>query len=277
MTGNRFAEFLVARRAELRPADVGLPDIGRRRTPGLRREEVAVRAGVSADYLARLEQGRDTNPSIAVVDALAAALLLDDAQRRHFGLLALTAGQEERCGGSEAPITTVPESVIAVLRALDPTPAFVRGRRLEVLAHNEAWADLAAPLGLLDPPIDLAQWVFRHKTAHRVLQNRAAVAESLTAELYRASMRWPNDDHLNHAIASLRTVPEFAQRWQPRPAAETAPVPLRLHHPVHGALTLTVEQLETRHDQAVVVWLPDRALARESGLRLLRGDRAAGE
>lgn len=277
MTGNRFAEFLVARRAELRPGDVGLPDIGRRRTPGLRREEVAVRAGVSADYLARLEQGRDTNPSLAVVDALATALLLDDAQRQHFGLLALTAGKEDRCPGAEAPATTVPEPVAAVIRALDPTPAFVQGRGVEVLGYNDAWADLAAPLGLLDPPMDLAQWIFRHQTAQRVLKNRAAVAEAFTAELYRASTRWPADHHLRRNIAALRTVPEFAQRWQPRLAAEPVPVPLRLNHPVHGALTITVETLETRRDQSVVVWLPDRALSREPGLRLLHGERASGQ
>lgn len=277
MTGNRFAEFLVARRAELRPADVGLPDIGRRRTPGLRREEVAVRAGVSADYLARLEQGRDTNPSPAVVDALADALLLDETQRPHFGLLAMTAGQEERCGRSHAPATTVPESVTAVLRALDPTPAFVRGRGLDVLGHNDAWADLVAPLGLLDPPIDLGQWVFRQQAARRVLVNRAAVADFLAAELYRASMRWPHDAGLNEAIAALRAVPEFARRWQPKIAAHTAPVSLVLRHPVHGTLSLTVEALETRREQSVVVWLPDRALAREPGLRLLRGERASGE
>ncbi|HLS79730.1 MAG TPA: helix-turn-helix transcriptional regulator [Nocardia sp.] len=276
MSANRFAEFLVARRAELRPADVGLPDIGRRRTPGLRREEVAVRAGVSADYLARLEQGRDTNPSLAVVDALADALLLDEAQRQHFGLLAMTAGHEGRCGSHE-PTTTVPESVAAVLRALEPTPAFVRGRALQVLAHNDAWADLVAPLGLLDPPIDLGQWVFRHRSARAVLVNRAAVAESLAAELYQARMRWPNDTGVNEAVAALRAVPEFTRCWQPSLAAHTAPSPMRVRHPVHGPLTLAVERLETRQDQAVVVWLPDRALAREPGLRLLRGERASGE
>jgi len=277
VTGNRFAEFLVGRRGELRPADVGLPDIGRRRTPGLRREEVAVRAGVSADYLARLEQGRDTNPSLAVVDALANALLLDDAQRQHFGLLALIAGKEGKCPGADAPSTTVSEPVAAVIRALDPTPAFVQGRGLEVLGYNDAWADLAAPLGLLDPPMDLAQWIFQHQTARRVLKNRAVVAEAFTAELYRASMRWPADHHLHRTITALRTVPEFAQRWQPRLAAEPVPVPLRLNHPVHGALTITVETLETRRDQSVVVWLPDRALSREPGLRLLRGERASGQ
>lgn len=277
MSGNRFAEFLVARRAELRPADVGLPGAGRRRTPGLRREEVAVRAGVSVDYLARLEQGRDSNPSIAVVDALANALLLDDAQRHHFGMLALTAGREDRCPGAHAPARVVPESVEAIVRALDPTPAFVLGRGLTVLAGNAAWEEFAAPLGLLDHPGDLAYWVFRHEAANRVLRNRAAVAEAFTAMLYRASTRWPADRELREVVDNLRGLPEFAQRWAPRLAAAPAPTPLRLEHPVHGAVTITMETLETQRDHTVVVWLPNRALAREPGLRLVRDDRAANE
>lgn len=276
MSANRFAEFLVARRAELRPADVGMPDIGRRRTPGLRREEVAVRAGVSADYLARLEQGRDTNPSLEVVDALARALLLDEGQRHHFGLLALTAGREERCPGAETPAAALPDSVTAVVRALDPTPAFVLGRGLEIIGYNTAWTELAAPIGLLDPPMTLAHWVFRNPRAREVVRNRAAVADSVTAQLYTASLRWPADHELRAAIDALRAIPEFAERWQPRLAGEPVAAPLRLRHPEHGALTLTVEILQTQRDHTVVVWLPDRALAREPGLRLVRGEHAAG-
>src|ERR1700736_4089564 len=83
------AEFLRARREQLQPADVGLPDNGRRRTPGLRREEVATLAGVSIDYLIRLEQGRDTRPSASVIAALADALRLDNEQRRQLSMLAM--------------------------------------------------------------------------------------------------------------------------------------------------------------------------------------------
>ena len=83
------AEFLRTRREQLQPADVGLPDSGRRRTPGLRREEVATLAGISIDYLVRLEQGRDTRPSASVIAALAAALRLDDDQLRQFAMLAM--------------------------------------------------------------------------------------------------------------------------------------------------------------------------------------------
>src|ERR1700738_4190857 len=91
------AEFLRARRERLQPGDVGLPDSGRRRTPGLRREEVATLAGVSIDYLVRLEQGRDTRPSASVIAALADALRLDDEQRRQFYTLALISQSGELC------------------------------------------------------------------------------------------------------------------------------------------------------------------------------------
>ena len=91
------AEFLRARREQLQPADVGLPDSGRRRTPGLRREEVATLAGVSIDYLVRLEQGRDTKPSPSVIAALADALRLDDEQRRQLYTLAVVSQSTELC------------------------------------------------------------------------------------------------------------------------------------------------------------------------------------
>ena len=100
MSKSEFGQFLISRRARLRPSDVGLPDSGRRRTPGLRREEVAALAGVSVDYLARLEQGRDTNPSISILAALSQALQLDETERTHFGWLALTA---DNSGCAPAP------------------------------------------------------------------------------------------------------------------------------------------------------------------------------
>src|ERR1700731_4722231 len=152
MARNGFAEFLIARRAELRPSDIGMPEGGRRRTPGLRREEVAVRAGVSADYLARLEQGRDTNPSVAVIVALSKALLLEGKDRSHFGWLALTSINESKCPKAETADEKLTPGIEAILRALQPTPAFVVGRRLNVLGWNREWEDLAAPLGLFDDP-----------------------------------------------------------------------------------------------------------------------------
>ncbi|MBF6211054.1 helix-turn-helix domain-containing protein [Nocardia puris] len=279
MARNAFAEFLVARRGELRPADVGLPEGGRRRTPGLRREEVAVLAGVSADYLARLEQGRDTNPSLAVVDALADALRLDGTQRQHFGLLALISGNESRCPGAESPHEQISDTVRAVLDALDPTPAFVVGRRWNILGWNHTWAEFAAPLGLIDraEEANLAGYVFTDPRARHILRDWPAAADSFATALLRAKLRWPGDSKLLAMIDALRREPEFDRRWQPqRVGAGPMSSLLRFDHPTHGTIDVPVETMETDSDQSVVVWLVDRAATHSPGLRLVH-NRAANE
>ncbi|CAM4418145.1 helix-turn-helix transcriptional regulator [Nocardia ninae] len=272
MARNGFAEFLVARRAELRPADVGMPEGRRRRTPGLRREEVAVRAGVSADYLARLEQGRDTNPSVAVIDALADALLLRGDERHHFSLLALASGNESHCPGSESAQEKVAETIQSILRALQPTPAFVVGRRLNVLGWNAAWEDFAAPLGLLDGEgqPNLAWYTFVQPTARQVLRNWSEVADTFAAALSRAKLRWPGDDSLVETIDALRRHPEFATRWKPHHVGAPVSGMLQIDHPVHGLVHVPFETLDADRDQSIIVWLTDQAQTQTPGLRLVR-------
>ncbi|WP_454195598.1 helix-turn-helix transcriptional regulator [Nocardia sp. Marseille-Q1738] len=281
MARNGFAEFLIARRAELRPSDVGMPEGGRRRTPGLRREEVAVRAGVSADYLARLEQGRDTNPSAAVIDALASALLLRGDDRQYFNMLALASGNESRCAqcpGSEST-EQVAATIETILHALQPTPAFVVGRKLNVLGWNEAWADFVAPLGLLDGPDqpNLAWYTFMHPAARRVLRNWEHAADTFTAALCRAKLLRPSDDSLLEMIETLRRLPDFADRWKPHRVGAPSSGTLQLDHPVHGLVEVPFETLETDRDQSVVVWLIDRASTHAPGLRLVPTNRAVNE
>ncbi|GGN76687.1 transcriptional regulator [Nocardia rhizosphaerihabitans] len=275
-----FAELLVARRAELRPEDVGLPGGGRRRTPGLRREEVAVLAGVSADYLARLEQGRDTNPSMAVVDALGTALRFNDTERAHFGWLALTTGSESRCPSTafDPVLDQVPAALRSVLDALAPTPAFALGPRANVLAWNSAWEDLAAPLGLLDDPdqVNLAVWTFRHPLARTTVTDWAQFADYLADQLARTRLRRPDDERIAAIIAFLCTEPEFARRWQPHRLAEDIPSLLGFEHPSRGTLTFTVQTLSADRDQQVVIWLPREAAARAPELRLVPGRAVVG-
>ncbi|MFE6924625.1 helix-turn-helix transcriptional regulator [Nocardia sp. NPDC057663] len=275
-----FAELLIARRAELRPEDVGLPGGGRRRTPGLRREEVAVLAGVSADYLARLEQGRDTNPSMAVVDALATALRFNETERAHFGWMALTTGSESRCPSTafDPVLDQVPAALRSVLDALAPTPAFALGPRANVLAWNSAWADLVAPLGLLDDPdeVNLAVWTFRHPSARTTVTDWAQFADHLADQLARTRLRRPDDERIAAIIAFLCTEPEFARRWQPHRLAEDVPTLLGFEHPSRGTLTFTVQTLAADRDQQVVIWLPRQTEARAPELRLVPGH-AVGE
>ena len=272
MAPNPFAEYLVARRAQLRPADVGLPEGGRRRTPGLRREEVAVRAGMSADYLARLEQGRDTNPSPAVIDALAQALLIEGKDRNHFGWLAVTTTNESRCPTTESVEEHPTPAIETILRALHPTPAFVIGRRLNVLGWNPAWADIVKPLGLLDNPeaVNLAWFTFTHPRATQVLRNWDEMANSFSAALRSATMRWPGEDRLLELIAALREHPEFESRWQPQHIDKLVAGTMRLDHPEHGHLDIPFETLNADRDQGIIVWLTGQAQAQSPGLRLVR-------
>ncbi|RJO79927.1 XRE family transcriptional regulator [Nocardia panacis] len=278
MARSGFAEFLVARRAELRPADVGLPEGGRRRTPGLRREEVAVLAGLSADYLARLEQGRDTNPSMAVVNALANALKLEGSARHHFGWLSLTACQGAGCPGETPPEAEVSETMMGIVRALNPTPAFVLGRQLDVVHWNAAWAEFAGPLGLLDEPdrVNLATYTFTHPAARRVWREWDAVADLLIAALRRSQMRWGADTGIERFIEELCRTPEFALRWLRHPPSGFTNARLALAHPVHGPVTVPFETLDGAGDHSVAVWLVEQTTARTPALRLV-GKRAANE
>ena len=154
--------FLRARREALQPADVGLRDSGRRRTPGLRREEVAALAGVSIDYLVRLEQGRDTKPSAAVLSALSDALRLTEEEHSHLAMLATISASPEMCPAASRPAERrVPATVRDILTALAPTPAFVQAPWGDVLAANEPWQALVAPLGLLETDqANLARFTF---------------------------------------------------------------------------------------------------------------------
>ncbi|MEV0549502.1 helix-turn-helix transcriptional regulator [Nocardia salmonicida] len=269
-----FAELLVARRAELNPADVGLPGGGRRRTPGLRREEVAVLAGVSADYLARLEQGRDTNPSMAVVDALATALRFNDTERGHFAWLALTTSSDARCPSTafDPALDQVSPALRGVLDSLDPTPAFALGTRATVLAWNNAWSELAASLGLLDNPdvVNLALWTFRHPLARATVTDWAQFADQLADQLARTRLRRPDDERVAELIADLCTEPEFARRWQPHRLAEDQPTLLGFEHPTRGTVTYTVQTLAADNDQQVVIWLPRETGSRTPELRLVQ-------
>lgn len=238
-----------------------------------------MRAGVSADYLARLEQGRDTNPSVAVVDALADALLLTGAPRDHFTMLALISGHEYRCPGAESADEQLTESMRMILRALQPTPAVVVGRRLDVIGWNPAWADFFAPLGLLDEENDkpnLAWYIFMHPAAPRVLRDWPAAADYVAAALNRAKVRWPADDTVREMIEALRRNPGFAERWKPHRLDDHRSGVLTFDHPVHGEIDVPFETLDSDRDQSIVIWLTDRTAAQAPGLRLVES-RAVNE
>jgi len=269
------AQFLRSRREHLSPADAGVRATGRRRTPGLRREEVATLAGVSIDYLIRLEQGRDTNPSPDVLAALADALQLDRDERFHLmGLAARSASPhlEQLCPAPPALDAEVPATVRFLLDQLGATPAFVVGPLGDVLATNAAYRTLAGPLGLLDVP-NLIRHVFVHPDARTVYGQWDDTADAQVARLRTAHCQLDDDPVAIGLLTELLQIPAFAERWAAHPVAPKKRGPKLLHHPEAGELCLVYEALGLAdHDQQLIAWLPaDDATADALG-RLLAAD-----
>jgi transcriptional regulator with XRE-family HTH domain len=254
------ADFLRARREQLQPADVGLPDNGRRRTPGLRREEVATLAGVSIDYLVRLEQGRDTRPSASVIAALADALRLDDEHRRQLYTLAMVSQNAELCPSARPLAREVAPTVTALLERLGATPAFVAGPINDVLAWNNAWDVLVRPLGMLDGAVpNLARHVFLHPDARTVYPDWADAADEQVSRLRAATARWGDDEGFAALMDELRAVPDFIERWSIFATAEKRRGTAQIAHPDLGRLRLNYEVLllpDDDDEQRLITWLP---------------------
>jgi transcriptional regulator with XRE-family HTH domain len=255
---SELAAFLRAKREQIRPADVGLPDSGRRRTPGLRREEVATLAGVSVDYLVRLEQRRDAHPSAEVLAALAGALRLDDDERLHLKKLGLISANRSMCPAATAMVFEVAPTVGALLEGLDPTPAFVLGPASDVLAWNRSWQRLVEPLGMLDGHRrNLACYVFLDARARGAYPDWSLAADEQASRLRSASVHWGEDAAFVNLLDELGTVPEFAVRWSAHPVSEKRRGEKRLAHPDLGELRLAYEVLLVPDDgdQRLVTWL----------------------
>ena len=251
------ASYLRARRERLTPAEVGLPDSGRRRTPGLRREEVAALAGLSIDYLVRLEQGRDTHPSAGVLAALADALLLDGDERLHlFTLAAVTAGPE-LCPTSAAAHPEVSATVRAVLDKLEPTPAFVVDAAWFVVAANSTWERLVRPIGLLegDAP-NLVRFTFLHPGARVAQPDWAAQADEQVGRLRAESLRSGIDERFAALVEELTGSPEFAARWATHDVVSDLDRTYRIVHPDVGELRFADQALALEDGLRMVVWLP---------------------
>ncbi|WP_090931365.1 helix-turn-helix domain-containing protein [Nonomuraea jiangxiensis] len=276
MTDNELGAFLRARREALKPSDVGLPDGPRRRTPGLRRSEVATVAGVSVEYLTRLEQGRDRNPSTQVLATLAGALRMTPQERVHLRYLAKVAGGGHLLcpGPDQAPARTVRPAVHALLDRLEPAPAAVLNRLGDVLAHTTGFERLFGPLGLLDGERpNMFRFVFADA------RSRAAFPEwDQVADEYAATLRLEaaaDDDYATELLAELSFAAgeSFGARLSGPPCPpRLAPVE-RLTHPRAGELRLELEPLHlSDQEQRLIVYLPADA-ATAAALDLLTGRR----
>ncbi|MFP5019698.1 helix-turn-helix domain-containing protein [Pseudonocardia phyllosphaerae] len=253
MSGSPLGDFLRSRRDGARPENFGLPVGPRRRAPGLRRSELAVLAGMSVEYLVRIEQGRDRNPSVPVINALADALRLDDADRDYLRRLAkITEGSE--CIGLPPRRDDVRAGVWSMLALLEPGLALVLDPLGAVLAHTSSFATLAAPSGLLDSDRpDLTRYVLADPRARDVFPDRDRVADERVAELWLGATSAQLDLLRTDLPPAART--DLAGRLGRHP--RRAGGMLRWRRP-EGVLHLDRETLEIRADagQQLLVLLP---------------------
>ncbi|TMR92088.1 helix-turn-helix transcriptional regulator [Nonomuraea basaltis] len=263
---NRLGEFLRARRELLRPEDLGLPPGDRRRVAGLRREEVAQLAGVSADYYVRLEQGRERHPSAQVVEALAGALALEEDAAAHLHLLARPASGRRRPAPRRERVSP---NLLRMMEAWPHTPAVVLGRCLTVLAHNalgKALFDGHAFSG------DLVRLVFLDPDARRFYPDWDRVAVNTVAGLRASAGADDDDPRLIEVVGELSIKSEaFRRLWARHDIRQKTHETKRFRHPLVGELTLHYESLTVNSapGQQLVVYQADPGSPSEEALSLL--------
>jgi transcriptional regulator with XRE-family HTH domain len=229
-------EFLRSRRERLRPADIGFPDGGRRRSPGLRREEVASMAGVAVSWLARLEQGRAHSVSPEVLAALSNTLRLDDAERVHlFALAGLRADLAGAGAGASAQAMVAP-ALRALLDALEPCPAYLLDRAWNIVAWNEAEAALFPVLGDVERP-NLLDLVFGNAALAALMADHDEELRRLVSQFRLHRTDWPDDAELGALIERLGAAsPRFAELWAAKDVAAFATTRRVFDHPRAGRL-----------------------------------------
>lgn len=241
--GNELGTFLRAHRAAVRPEDVGLPGgTGVRRTPGLRREEVATLAGVSVDYYTRLERGRETRPSPSVVDALAGALRLSRDEHRHLReLVGRRPAQPSRTELSRG----IRPGVRHLLEALRPNPAYVVGPINDLLAANPSGLRLLA--GIDSWPVrqrNIIRYVFLHPTARRLYEDWDQMAPGVVAHLRAMAGEFAHTPEFVHLVGELTVKSnEFASLWERYEVDAHTSGLKRFRHPTVGRLTLGYEAM----------------------------------
>jgi transcriptional regulator with XRE-family HTH domain len=237
---NPIGSFLRARREQVRPEDVGLPDYGRRRVPGLRREELAMLAGVSADYYVRLEQGRDQHPSEQVVEALARALQLDDDAAAHLHELTRPAPRRRRRPASR--VERVRPGMLRMIEQFTSNPAFIHGRRMDVLAANELSLALNPHCA---PPNNIIRAFFLEEDRMRELYPDFDTIAGETVAALRASVGGDLDDPaLTDLVGELSLKSErFRKLWARHDVRDKADGDKRFQHPLVGPVELRYESL----------------------------------
>jgi transcriptional regulator with XRE-family HTH domain len=253
-TKNEIREFLTSRRGRITPEQAGLRSYGSRRVPGLRREEVAVLAGVSVPYYTRLERGEVSGASESVLEALARALQLDDAERAH--LLDLARAAQPTSRPRRRPKQRIRPEVQWTLDAITGAPAFVSNSRLDIVAANQLgralYCDLyAAP----ERPINTARFVFLDPRAEAFFLDWDTVATESVAILRSAAGRDPHDRDLTDLVGELSTQSEaFRTLWAAHDVRFHNAGVKRVHHPVVGDLSLSFNGLNLSADHGLTMF-----------------------
>ena len=265
------AEFLTTRRAKITPEQAGLPSYGKRRVPGLRREEVASLAGVSAEYYRRLERGQVSGVSELVLDSLARALQLDEAERTHLFDLARAASPAMPKRSRPAKQRLRP----AVLRLLDQieAPAIVSTVHCDYLAANPLGRALYAPVfESAEQPANSARFTFLDPAAPDFYRDWERLATELVASLRSQAGRNPYDRDLHDLIGELSTRSDaFRVRWAAHNVRFHRTGTKRLHHPVVGGLELSYETLTLDADDGLrmALYTAEAGSASQEALDLL--------
>lgn len=261
MTVDTLGAFLQASRARVSPESAGLTLYGdRRRVAGLRREELAMLAGVSSSYYTRLEQGQSRNASPQVLDALASALRLDDAERLHLRRLAEHGGRRARPRRPAAEVAD--PALMELLTALAGVPALVLGRRSDVLAWNPlghallaGHLDADAPTRPDDTRPNMATMVFLDDHTRELYADWWAKSRAIVGNLRLVAGQHPEDPVLAALVGSLSMQsPDFASLWADHRVQACATAVYTLHHPLVGDVTVTQQTLRSvdHPDQALV-------------------------
>ncbi|WP_189105962.1 helix-turn-helix transcriptional regulator [Streptomyces camponoticapitis] len=267
-------EFLTTRRARVSPTDVGLPPSGtRRRVKGLRREEVALLAGVSPEYYVRLERGKATGPSAGVVEAVARVLRLDDDERAHLGrlLAALTPAAPKRSRSTAKDLVT--PGIRVLLDSMDHLPAVVFNGRFDLLAANALGRALLAPMYDLPGRTNSARFLFLDEPRARDLfPEWERITADTVAMLRIEAGRHPDDPDLTELIGQLATrSTEFRTRWATNDVRIHRAGTKTFRHPLIGEVTLPYETLgiDSASSQILSVYTPQPGTPEADAIRLL--------
>ena len=267
-------EFLASRRARITPQQVGLATYGRRRVPGLRREEVAVLAGVSTDYYAQLERGNLAGVSASVLDAVARALHLDEAELAHLQDLAHAANTTSTTRRRPTPKQHPSPVVQRILDGITAMPAIVMNVRLDLLSANRLGYALYSPVYDDDParPVNLARFTFLSPHAKGLYPDWDLAADTTVAMLRTEAGRHPYDRELSDLVGELSTRSDtFRNRWAAHNVLLHRSGTKRFHHPVVGEVSFAYEVMQLAADTGLTLtaYSPEPSSTSADALSLL--------